>query len=814
MMAGLGFDKFLHDIGIDIDAFSTMTSAMAGTTLPFSNSAVVQPNVSPQVGISQQAPAMPVQPAPIEQVVGVPATGQPAATAPANQPHEPIGLPDPYDPAYQMIRGFEGYRDNPYFDIDKFRAGYGSDTYTTEDGKFHSVAEGVPITRADAERDLKRRVKTEFGPAAAQGVGEEYFASLNDEQRGVLTSVAYNYGSIPKSVREAAATGDDANVAEAIASLPANPGRRKQEAAVFMGAPVAQYAGEPGGDSHRIAVSSSGGPQDPNAPMDPNDPRLPDMSPKAQRRRKIGMVLSGLGVGFGQMSRGAVVDISDVLDAHLDRQADMQDRIAEIMEERRRTFERAESRGWEVADAERLATLQRELLETREANDDQNRQDEADIAARVTKEKDDAANANLQKTYDALVLSNPEQAAQLKPLLGTGVEGWQQVAGSVGDPATALKPSANAEQTAAFLKANPNATAGEIYEAVYGAGLEGGSDLELRVSAWDAANPDATSEQRLTYIESATADDPSKQSAWAEKIAGLEESGIPRKAAILFDAGVISNNDPLTGITGVFDTRKGRLLTEAEVLKEFGEGFVLPEAPIPNDGDTPPAPVTPSGEVPPVPTVPPVPEAPAQQPITPEGVLVPGGFAFINPDDGTEQFMPGANSDQRNAFGLAGVLGGAANKGLGFFTGQAQFPNISKAQAEISAANNTIASTLREGLKNDDDPAAITKQIVDLFPTPGTFNGGSAEARERYVAISKILDRELADTRKRLAAGNQAENASQDYENREDNLARAKEYVDQIAANLTDPVARNRTDVPADPDADAEIDALEEQYGG
>lgn len=140
--------------------------------------------------------------------------------------------------ALDLIRGFEGYRATPYWDVNAYRTGYGSDTITAPDGSVVRVAPGMTTTRADAERDLSRRVNTEFAPIAARAVGASVWGGLSEPQKAALTSIAYNYGRIPESVSSAFSGGPEA-VAEAIRALGShndgiNAGRRSKEADVFL----------------------------------------------------------------------------------------------------------------------------------------------------------------------------------------------------------------------------------------------------------------------------------------------------------------------------------------------------------------------------------------------------------------------------------------------------------------------------------------------------------------------------------------------------------------------------------------------------
>jgi GH24 family phage-related lysozyme (muramidase) len=136
--------------------------------------------------------------------------------------------------AAALIRQFEGFKDRAYLDSDgKYRVGFGSDTTTSASGAVSSVTAETTTTRADAERDLARRV-VEFQTEAAREIGAAW-ARLTDEAKASITSVTYNYGHVPDSVAAAARTGGNAEIAGAIGSLSSNPGRRAQEAANITG---------------------------------------------------------------------------------------------------------------------------------------------------------------------------------------------------------------------------------------------------------------------------------------------------------------------------------------------------------------------------------------------------------------------------------------------------------------------------------------------------------------------------------------------------------------------------------------------------
>jgi GH24 family phage-related lysozyme (muramidase) len=140
-----------------------------------------------------------------------------------------------------LIKDRERFRATPYYDVNAFRTGFGSDTVTREDGTVEKVRKGMaPITERDAERDLKRRIQTEFVPKAAAKVGEENWSRLPENVRASLTSIAYNYGTIPSRIVPAVQSGNPETIARAIESLAGdnkgvNAGRRMQEANIARG---------------------------------------------------------------------------------------------------------------------------------------------------------------------------------------------------------------------------------------------------------------------------------------------------------------------------------------------------------------------------------------------------------------------------------------------------------------------------------------------------------------------------------------------------------------------------------------------------
>ena len=147
--------------------------------------------------------------------------------------------PEAISQTMQLLRGFEGYESTPYVDKKTsggnagYRVGYGSDTITRPDGSVVKVQAGMTISKEDAERDLQRRISTEFLPRVKSQLGAAY-DGLTPNAQASLASLAYNYGSVPSSVVAASKSGPEA-LSTAIASLGANARRRKTEAQYALG---------------------------------------------------------------------------------------------------------------------------------------------------------------------------------------------------------------------------------------------------------------------------------------------------------------------------------------------------------------------------------------------------------------------------------------------------------------------------------------------------------------------------------------------------------------------------------------------------
>lgn len=138
-----------------------------------------------------------------------------------------------------LIRQKEGFREKAYWDVNAWRTGYGSDTVTRSDGTVETVTEDTVVTREDAERDLARRTR-EFQLAASRKIGTDIWTNMPGNVTAALTSIAYNYGSIPDRLLSSARSGDWAKLATAVEGLAGdnegvNRNRRMREAALIRG---------------------------------------------------------------------------------------------------------------------------------------------------------------------------------------------------------------------------------------------------------------------------------------------------------------------------------------------------------------------------------------------------------------------------------------------------------------------------------------------------------------------------------------------------------------------------------------------------
>ncbi|TIV38934.1 MAG: hypothetical protein E5V91_12365 [Mesorhizobium sp.] len=141
--------------------------------------------------------------------------------------------------AADLIKGFEQFRGTAYWDVNHYRAGYGSDTVTLADGSVQAITKGMTVSVADANRDLISRIG-KFQEGIKSKIGADTFASFDEKQQSSLLSIAYNYGSLPDRIVEAIKSGNQATIVKAIRGLGTDNGginkdRRNTEADIFLG---------------------------------------------------------------------------------------------------------------------------------------------------------------------------------------------------------------------------------------------------------------------------------------------------------------------------------------------------------------------------------------------------------------------------------------------------------------------------------------------------------------------------------------------------------------------------------------------------
>jgi GH24 family phage-related lysozyme (muramidase) len=207
--------------------------------------------------------------------------------------------------AASIIKSFEGYREKPYWDVNAHRVGYGSDTITDPNtGQVRQVQQGDRIDRSQAEADLARRVP-EFQQRATQQAPS--FARLPENVKAALTSVVYNYGSLPRTVAAAVETGDANAIASAVEGLGDHNGgvnrdRRMKEAAIIRGNPADLPA--PGAQNAQgFAIPQGGGAP---AAQDPEQRAMMGALLRNKHTRQVGLAL------WSDMRKGADVKMQDL----------------------------------------------------------------------------------------------------------------------------------------------------------------------------------------------------------------------------------------------------------------------------------------------------------------------------------------------------------------------------------------------------------------------------------------------------------------------------------------------------------------------
>ena len=142
---------------------------------------------------------------------------------------------DVVDQAIELLKHFEAFSSKPYWDVSNWRIGYGSSTITRKGGEVIRLSANrnskptETVTEEEALLDLNRRLKDEFIPATKRATGN---VTLPNNVLAALTSVVYNYGHLPSTVKAAVKEKPMSieSIASAVRNLSANKRRRGEEA--------------------------------------------------------------------------------------------------------------------------------------------------------------------------------------------------------------------------------------------------------------------------------------------------------------------------------------------------------------------------------------------------------------------------------------------------------------------------------------------------------------------------------------------------------------------------------------------------------
>lgn len=194
-----------------------------------------------------------------------------------------------------LIAGEEGVRLQAYQNPgDVPTIGYGQ---TRINGR--SVRLGDTMTKEQAAAGLRSNIESHRA-RAVRDIGKESWDNIKDENsKAVLTSLAYNYGHIPKSVIPAAKSGDPKKIADAIRGLtdPSNRsydsrlvGRRNREANFILTGKIEKADKDflPGGKLAAVGTPVATTP----AKTEPQKPIVTPASTKSTTTQQIAQTVS------------------------------------------------------------------------------------------------------------------------------------------------------------------------------------------------------------------------------------------------------------------------------------------------------------------------------------------------------------------------------------------------------------------------------------------------------------------------------------------------------------------------------------------
>jgi len=110
----------------------------------------------------------------------------------------PNVIPDPDQIGIILIEQFEGFSSTAYFDVNKYRVGYGNDLYAISNGSGGwiydlSVTLGTTTSMEAAAAELQYRLDTKLNagiPGIERDLGLDRFLNLSPLRQEVLESIA------------------------------------------------------------------------------------------------------------------------------------------------------------------------------------------------------------------------------------------------------------------------------------------------------------------------------------------------------------------------------------------------------------------------------------------------------------------------------------------------------------------------------------------------------------------------------------------------------------------------------------------------
>jgi len=96
--------------------------------------------------------------------------------------------------AYAYISKKEGFSSTTYWDVNAWRAGYGTDHKLMKDGSYQKITKDTTFTQEEAKSTLIYEIENKYSKGVIGQIGKPSWDSLNNNQKASLTSYSYNAG--------------------------------------------------------------------------------------------------------------------------------------------------------------------------------------------------------------------------------------------------------------------------------------------------------------------------------------------------------------------------------------------------------------------------------------------------------------------------------------------------------------------------------------------------------------------------------------------------------------------------------------------